>query len=142
MADVELYFYAENVNLTTAQQQSIVDAIKTWGRRDNDPNSRHRNHWRVRLDNKAVIFEAWVDSDNLTVLSLRQRLATLFSVPLAQVTGSVTTNAYGQLVSITYNAQVRLRVGVFGGVTADYYTSQAKVRQFLHDNVVAWEGAI
>jgi hypothetical protein len=139
MADVELYFYAENVNLTAPQQETIVNAIKTWGKRDLDPNPRHRNHWRIRLDNKAVIFEAWVNDDNLTVLSLRTRLANMFGVALAQVTGSVTTNTYGQLVSITYASQVRLRVGVFGGVAADYYTSQAKVKQFLIDNKATWD---
>jgi hypothetical protein len=139
MADVELYFYVENVNLTTPQQQTLVDAVKAWGKRDQDPNPRHRNHWRTRLDNKAVIFEAWVDNDNLTLLSLRQRLATLFGVALAQVTGAVTTPSYGQLVTITYSSQVRARFGVFGGVTADYQTSQARCIEFLLANLAAWD---
>jgi len=139
MADIELYFYAENVNLTAPQQQTIVDTIKAWGKRDNDSNPRHRNHWRVRLDNKAIIFEAWIDEQNLSLLALRQQLANLFGVALSQVTGNVTTNQYGQLVTLTYNAVERLRVGIFGGITANYYTSQASARQFLMDNKATWE---
>lgn len=140
MADKELYFYLENVNLTNTQRDTLVDAVKAWGRRDNDPNPRHRNHWRVRGDNQAVIFEAWIDEDKLTLLSLRQWLANLYGVALAQVTGSVTTNAYGQVVSLTYNAQVRLRVGVFGGAAATYEQSQAQALAYLAANAATWGG--
>jgi len=139
MADVELYFYLENVNLTTPQQQILIDAIKTWGKRDQDPNPRHRNHWRIRLDNKAIIFEAWFDNNNLSILNIRQKLADLYEVALSQITGSVTSNIYGQLLSVTYNTLVRLRIGIFGGITADYYTSQTKAVQFLVDNKTSWD---
>lgn len=139
MADVELYFYLENVALTAGQRDTLINQVKTWGRRDQDPNPRHRNHWRVRPDNQAVIFEAWINEDRLTVLNLRGMLANLYSVDIAEISASTTSNAYGQLVSITYNTFLRLRVGVFGGVAATYAASQAAALAYLAANRATWE---
>ena len=141
MADKELYFYLENIALTAAQRDTLVNAIKAWGKRDQDQNPRNRMHWRVRLDGQAVIFEAWVDEDNLTLLSLRQRLANLFNVALSQVTGSAASNQYGQVVTLSYQSTARLRVGVFGGVSATYEESQAAATAYLAANTAAWDGA-
>lgn len=137
--DVNLYFYIEALNLTAAQRQTLVDQLKLIGRRDQDGNPKNRNHWRVRTDNLAVIFEAWFDEDHLTAVALRNRLAAIFGVSQASITYAVTSTAYGPVVTYTYNASARLRVGVFGGVNASYQESQAQARAYLAANGASWE---
>jgi hypothetical protein len=139
MADVNLYFYLENVALTVNQRDNLISQVKTWGKRDQDPNPKNRNHWRVKPDSQAVIFEAWIDEARLTVLNLRQWLADLYGVELSDITASTASTAFGQVVSITYNTFLRLRVGVFGGVAAEYAASQAAARAYLNANAAVWE---
>lgn len=139
MADVNLYFYLENVALTAGQRDTLIGQMKTWGKRDQDPNPKNRNHWRVRPDGQAVIFEAWIDESRLTVLSLRGWLADLYGVDIAEISSSTANTAFGQVVSITYNTFLRLRVGVFGGVAAAYAASQAAARAYLNANTAVWE---
>ncbi len=137
--DVNLYFYIEALNMTAAQRQTLVEQLKLIGRRDADPNPKNRNHWRVRTDNLAVIFEAWFDEDHLTAVSLRNRLAAIYGVAQASITYATNQTAYGPVVTYTYNSTARLRVGVFGGTSASYAESQAQARAFLAANAGSWE---
>lgn len=137
--DVNLYFYIESLNLTPAQRGTLVDQLKLIGRRDTDANPKNRNHWRVRTDGLAVIFEAWWDDGHLTAAALRNRLAAIFGVAQTSITYATNQTAYGPLVTYTYNASARLRVGVFGGVGATYEESWAACLAYLAANVGAWE---
>jgi hypothetical protein len=138
MADVNLYFFVEDLNLTAGQRQTLIDQLKAIGRRDDAPNPKDLNHWRIRPDNRAVIYEAWFDEDHLTAIGMRDRLASIFGVAPATITFSTTQTAYGPAVTYTHSAQQKLRLGVFGGVSASYQQSQAAVQQFLRDNAAAW----
>jgi len=133
------YFYIENLALTAAQREPLIDTLKGWGLSNSHPNPRHRNHWRVRTDGQAVIFEADFDESNLTALWFRTRLASILSVPVANVTSSTTQTAYGPLLTFKYNTTDRLRLGLFGGLSASYAESQAAAQKFLADNQAAWE---
>jgi hypothetical protein len=97
-----------------------------------------RNHWRARTDNLAVIFEAVFDDSLMTAVAMRNRLAQLFVVSQASVTYATTQTAYGPVVTFTYNAIARLRMGVFGGVGASYTDSRAAAQAFLQANAAAW----
>lgn len=138
MTDANLYFYIESLALTLTQKDTLVTQIKAWGQRNNDGNPRFRNHWRVRSDNNAVIFEGVFDDANLTAVNVRARLATILGVSNASITYATTQTAYGPVVTFTYSSTARLRVGVFGGVSASYKESQDAVRQFIADNAAAW----
>lgn len=139
MADVNLYFYVENLGLAQAQKDTLVAELKTIGKRDSDNNPRYRNHWRVRLDNEAVIFEGVFDDANLSAVGVRNRLAAIFGVANTSITYATTQTAFGPTVVYTYNAIARLRVGVFGGLTATYQESQAQVLAYLAANMAAWD---
>jgi hypothetical protein len=89
-----------------------------------------------------VIFEAVFDADNLTVASLRSRLANLFGVNQNQIGYITSQNQYGEVVVFSYNSVDRLRVGVFAGRLSSYAESQAAAQQFARDFADAWsEGA-
>ena len=137
--DVELYFYIEDLALTVAQRNTLVGQLKTIGLRDEDPKPRNRNHWRVRADNKAVIFEGWFDDSQLTAVNLRARLAAIFGVATSSITYATTQSAYGPYMTYTYNAAARARVGVFGGPFATYPESQAAALAYLDANRAAWD---
>jgi len=139
MTDVNLYFYIENLALTPAQVNTLVAQLKALGQRNDDAIPRFRNHWRIRPDNQAAIFEGVFDSSDLTSLKARNRLAAIFGVSQTTITYATTTTAYGPLVTFTYDSVAQLRLGVFAGVAAAYADSQAAVRQFLSNNAAAWE---
>lgn len=138
MAIRNYYIGVESLSLTTLQKAQLLDAIKQLGA-NTDPRPASRNHWRVRLDNNAVIFHALFDEDLLTVAVISQQLATLFSVPVIQVTATTATNIYGQSATFVYLAVNRLLIQVFGGVTATSAESRAQVLAYLAANSAAWE---
>lgn len=137
--DWQGYFFIENFGLTPQQKQTLVTALQGFGMRNDALNPRDRNHWRVRLDGEAVIFEAVFNADNLTVASLRARLAGIFGVDENQISADTSQNQYGDLAVFSYNDVVRLRVGVFGGRSAGYVSSQVAARQFIADFAGDWE---
>lgn len=132
------YVGVENLALTAPQRDTLVDALKQLGA-NSDPSPARRNHWRVRLDNDAVLFEAEFDDANFTITALRTRLAAIFAVPLAQVTNTTTTPAVGTVLTMTYQSVARMRFVLFGGASATYDQSQAAAREYLAANAAAWE---
>ncbi len=132
------YFYIEDLALTVQQLQTLIDVFKAWGLRNTSVHPHERNHWRVRLDGKAVIFEAVFDADNLTVLWVRTKLAEIFSVPVANITATTTSTDYGPLLTIKYNNVDRLRVGIFAGLAGTWPQSRAAAAHFLQDNSAGW----
>jgi hypothetical protein len=131
MPDVNLYFYVEILSATPAQRDTLVAQLQTLGQRNADANPRYRNHWRIRLDNLAAIFEAMWDDSQLTAVAIRNRLAAIFGVANTSITYATTQTAYGPVITYTYASVARLRLGVFAGPVA--------ARQYLADNAAAWE---
>jgi hypothetical protein len=137
------YFYIENLGLNDQQKQTLVEVMQGWGLHNHASNPRDRNHWRVRPDGEALIFEAIFNADNLTVESLRSRLDSIFNVNENLVSVSPSQNKYGELAVFSYNSVDRLRVGVFGGRQAGYPESQAACQQFVVDFDSQWnEGEV
>lgn len=90
MANKRLYFGLEDLNLNASQRQTLVEGLQALGVFNNDNNPGFRNHWRIRLDNRAIIFEAWFDEDTLTISAIKNRLATIFGVPIGNILHSLT----------------------------------------------------
>ena len=133
------YFYIENLGLNAQHKQMLVAALQSWGLHNDAPNPCNRNHWRVRSDGEAVIFEAVFDVDNLTLPSLRSRLAGFYGVDAEQIDVSTSQNRYGEVATFSNNHVDRLRVGVFAGRQAGYAASQAAAQQFVIDFSNAWQ---
>ncbi len=142
MSEWQGYFYIENLGLSAQQKQTLVDVLHAWGLRNVDPSPKKRNHWRVRLDNEAVIFEAVFEANNITVLWFRNKLAEIFSVPLANITATTTTTDYGPLSTFKYNTVNKLRMGIFASLNATWSESHDAVLQFISDNRSAWNSSI
>jgi hypothetical protein len=134
------YFYIENLGLNAQQKQTLVAALQQWGLRNDAPNPRDRNHWRVRPDGNAVIFEAAFDAEQLTLSSFEARLAALFGVSAGQIGAATSQNQYGEVAVFSYNNVDRLRLGVFGGRQAGYKESQLSAQQFLIAFASDWNG--
>lgn len=132
------YVGVEALSLTTQQKNTLVQAIQQLGA-NTDPNPAFRNHWRVRNDANALIFEACFEDSQLTVAAFTAYLANVFGVPAAQISSSVVTNSVGTIGTFTYQAVQRLRIVLFGGVSATYAESQAAVLAYLAANSAAWE---
>lgn len=124
MARKRFYLGCENIALTAPQRDTLTDALKLLGPLS-DPSPAKRPHWRVRLDSDAVIMEAEMDDANLTAAALRQQLATIFGVSLAQVTSTTSNPAAGTVLMMSYQAVARVRFVLFGGSSAAYAESKA-----------------
>lgn len=138
MAIKRQYLGVENVALTAPQRQTLIDALKALGP-SSDPSPARLNHWRVRLDGDAVIFESAFDDSLLTVAQFKTRLAAIFGVAVGSITSATTNPASGTLLTFSYQAVARVRVLLFGGSTATYAESQAAAQAYLATNAALWE---
>ena len=140
-----LYWYVERLNLTNAQRDTLVDGLKALAPNVARPQPADRNHWRVRMDGNAAIFEAEWDDTTITAVSVRNRLAALFGVSQASVTHTTSAPTIlarpSEVATYRYNSQDRVRFGVFGGRDSDWGSSQAEAREYLLQNAAAWEPA-
>ena len=132
------YFYIEDLGLTDNQRATLVDVLRAWGLRNLSEYPNERNHWAVRPDGLAVIFEAAFDSENLTVLWFRTKLAEIFGVSIDTITATTTNTIYGPVATFKYLSTNKLRMGIFGGITATWAESHTAVLQFLADNQDTW----
>jgi hypothetical protein len=93
----------------------------------------------MRPDNQAAIIEArWQDA-HITDASIRAYLANAFGVAPATVTSAASSNAYGRVLTLTYNAIQRVRFLLFGGVGATWEQSRQAVLAYLAANSAQWE---
>lgn len=142
MANVHVYFGIENLNLTNTQRNQLVAAIQALGANNNSVQPAERCHWRIRLDNDAAIFEALFDEDTITINSIKQFLANIFNVSAGTISHATQQTAYGLLATFTRNATDYIRMISFGynGGWSTWQESNAKVRDYLSDNALAWDG--
>ena len=126
------YMLIEDLGLTSNQRQTLFDYLKSLG--DNDAlQPSHRNHWRPRLDNRAIIYEAMFVKANLTIQSVKSKLAEIFSVDVNTInhtgTNPVTFSRSGD----------RLFMQLFAGINADWETSRQACLSYLDANLAEWE---
>ena len=141
---ISTYFGIENLALTAPQKATLVAALQALGP-SSDPQPAELMHWRVRLDNDAVIFRARFQDGDLTTANLRQFLANAFSVPVAQISQVTTSTTFltlpSPIVTMTYQAIQRMRFVLFGGLAATTQQSNAEVLAYLAANAAAWGDA-
>lgn len=140
MTNSHVYLGIENVALTNAQRNTLVSQLQQLGTANTDGNPSHRNHWRVRPDNQAVLFEAVFDENTVTIAAIAQRLADIFGIAVGSIATATQQTQYGLLVTYSRGGTPRLRSIAFGynnGWPA-YSISQAAALQYLADNAAAW----
>ena len=133
-----VYFGAEVLSMTTPQRDTLVAALKALiHARDGMP--ARRNHWRIRTDGNAGIWEAhWSDND-WTIATVKVWLGNVFAVDPSTITHSVSSTAYGPLVTFIRGGQNRLRLIRFGGASPTWEQSRQAAVLYLKDNAAAWE---
>jgi hypothetical protein len=136
------YIRIEDVGMTAQQRQTLVDALKSLGAHNNAPNPCNRNHWRVRLDGLAVIFEADWATETWTVEQVKGYLGNVFSVNPGGIGHTLTGTAYGPLATFSYGGANYLRLIVFGGTASTYTESHEAVLAYLSANRDAWESEV
>lgn len=144
MANIKCYFGIENLNLTNGQRNTLVAELQSLGENNNGFAPNERNHWRIRLDNNAAIFEALFNENHLTIAAIKSRLATIFGVAVGTISHSTSQVSYGLVVTFTHSAQQKMRLVAFGHNGSAWGTwaeSNAAVRAYLTANAAAWGDA-
>ena len=131
------YIGIEDLGLTVAQRQTLIEALKKLGPASH-PQPSHLCHWRIRLDGKAAIFEADFGENEVSIQGLKNRLGTIFGVDPATISYVVTQTAYGPLVTFSRSGN-KLRLVEFGGEGVPWMTSGDACRAYLKANMAAWE---
>ncbi|HSB65037.1 MAG TPA: hypothetical protein VLD65_00570, partial [Anaerolineales bacterium] len=133
------YVGIEDLGLTVNQRNTLVAALRQLGPAS-DPQPARLNHWRVRLDDKAVIFEALFNDQDWTVETIKTRLAGIFGIDPALINHTTTSSVYGPVIVFKYPSNTnKLRMIAFAGVNATWEQSRQACSQYLLDNLLAWD---
>ena len=138
------YFGIENLALNDSQRGELVAALQALGP-SSHPSPACLNHWRTRLDNQAVIFEAKFDPENLTIEAFKQRLGAIFGVSWVTIGHSVNRVTFDSLESavVTFSrlGTDYLRVVFFGYDGTSWPTwlqSGEECSAYLAANAAEW----
>jgi hypothetical protein len=131
------YFAIEDVALTPDQRAAIIALLRELGP-VSDPQPAHLMQFRPSLDGSRAIFEALFNADNITVVSIKAKLATAVGVDPSLIDDSTQQTVYGPLVTYSVASVDRLRYLVYGG-GATWEESRVQARQFILDNYAEWE---
>jgi hypothetical protein len=140
--NIRVYFGIENLNLTNQQRNTLVAGLQQLGVNNASYHTNERNHWRIRLDNQAIIFEALFDENDLTIAAIKQRLANLFNVDVNTISHTTQQTIYGLLVTFVHGGQNKIRMIAFGhdgSSWGSWAESNLAVHVYLFNNLLAWE---
>lgn len=136
------YLGIENLALTDPQKAQLVDALKSLGPQSN-PQPCMLNHWRIRLDGNAVIFEALWDEDTISIQAVKVFLANIFDVDTALITHISNNQSFAgsitPVVTFSYQSTDRLVMALFGGIIASWQESGDECRGYLALYSNEWE---
>lgn len=135
------YIAVENMALNDNQRDTLRTALRALGPAS-DPSPARLNHWRVRLDGQAAIYEANFQDSALTVQSFKDRLAAIFSVDPATVNHTTQQVSYGPVVTFERGGTDYIRFAAFGGVGATWEQSRQATLSYLAANSAEWEAAV
>lgn len=123
--------------MTAGQRDTLIAALKAL---PNAVNSRPcwKNHWRIRADGDAAIFEAWWRDTDWTIAKVKEWLRSVFGVDPATIAHTTSSTAYGPLVTFSRSSVDRLRVISFGGANPTWEESRQAAVAYLAANAAAW----
>ena len=136
------YFGIEDINLNDTQRDTLLNVLRKLGP-DSNPQPCMLNHWRVRLDNDAAIFEALFNEDLLSIDAMKDRLAAIFNISPATIDDDLTIFHFGTgntpVVVFSRNGTDYIRMALFGGVGATWEESGDECRAYLALFADQWE---
>lgn len=140
MADIRLYWGIENVGLTDAQRDTLIEVLKGLGQANDSPYPNFRLQTRIRDDREAAIFEGVFDEDVLTIDQWKIWLGNIFGVDPETIDHSTSVTQYGRLVVFERpSGTARLRVIFFGGISPTWEESRVATVSYISDNIEDWE---
>jgi len=143
-----VYLGIENLAMSAAQKAQLVDALQKLGpSRDSQP--ANLCHWRVSLDNEAVIFEALFQDANISIGAIKARLAGIFEIPVESIAHAINIVTFADeetaIVTYSYNSTAYLRFAIFGYAGTDWPTwaqSGVGCRAYIKANIENWEAEV
>jgi len=134
------YIGLENLNLNASQKAALIAAIKSLG-----PSCQpcHLNHWRTRLDDEAVLFEALFDNNSVGIQAFKNRLGTIFGVDPATINHTAVTQSFAggttPVVTFSLGGMDYIRLALFGGIGTGWWDSGDECRGYLALYRGEWE---
>jgi len=120
------------------QRDMLFAALKGLGRNNLHPKPNYRNHWRIRLDGKAMIFEGDFNDEDWTVDSMTNWLSQVFEVNPHTISASLASTGYGPMATFIRNG-AKMRMIAFGGLLTSWQESHLKALAYLKANKLEWE---
>ena len=144
---VHLYFGIENLALNAEQRGLLVDALQALECAANKPQVACFNHWRVRPDGQAAIFEAVWNKDAISIETFKKRLGAIFGVSWVTIGHSVNLATFDSretaIATFSRLGVDYLRVAFFGYPGGDDWPTWAEsgdeCRAYLAANAEEWE---
>jgi hypothetical protein len=137
------YVGFQDLNLTSAQRQTLWDAFRSLPPALVTDQPKHLNQFRISLDNTKAICELLFDDDAITIAGIRQRLANLFGVQAGNIGVDQQSIELGwshsPVWTFIYGGTAYLRVVVFGGIGADWLQSRDAALDYVRRNLEEWQ---
>lgn len=141
---ISTYLGAENISLSAAEKTKFRDTLSAIGPAVH-PSPAELMHWRTRVDGDAVLMRAAFQETDMTTNGLRQLLATVLAIPVAQVAAAVSTVTYKSMASSIVTMSVggvdKMRFIQFAGTRSSVQQSNDEVIAYLKASAVAWGDA-
>lgn len=94
MAMKHCYFVVERQNISIANWDVLKALFEAMGQHGS-PFPMYNNHWRIRLDGDAVIYESNFDTTEVSVEAFKQLLADEFGVDVSEIEDEQSVVVYG-----------------------------------------------
>lgn len=148
MAVQGLYFGIRDLNLNPTQRTTLYTQIEQIGQRQNSNYPNELMQIRYSLDGRDSSFEAFFNTDHLTIQAIINRLAAIFGIdPSTVIPTSVVQTLAGwptQITTLRRNGTNYIRFGVFGydGVTWPTWSQSRDAQEaYIAANLTEWESA-
>lgn len=131
------YFAVEDLALSDSQRKILWQFLQLLGN-NTSPYPNLVNHWKVRPDNRAVIFESMFKKDNITVDNIKSYLATIFDIDPGNI-DHVVRDVGGNTVAVfSYGGTNYIRMAIFGSLSATWEESRLAVLSYITANSEDW----
>jgi hypothetical protein len=139
------YFGIENIGLNGAQKWFLFNELMKLGPVSDESPAR-LNHWRVRSDTEAIIYEALFTEDNLSIDAIKTKLASFFGISPVTIGHTISSQSYSggttTLVVFRRTGTDYLRMALFGGPGATWEQSGDECRGYLAATIDEWEDSV
>lgn len=137
------YVGFQDLNLNAAQRAALWQVFKNLPPALVTGQPQHKNQLRFSLDNRKAICELLFNAGDVTIANIRQKLAHVFEVDVANIAVAQTVIEVGwshsPVWTFRYGGTSYLRVVVFGGMEADWKQSRDAALDYVRQNRAEWD---